>query len=532
MRLALHSHLFEIAALISLLSTQIASLRWLRVAQREHYIAGSTSRFAVRWWVGSSLRINTIAVVVAVLIGELTARPRLGGVAKLTCVVAPAVIAAIFPKGLGVRGRTAKLSLTSRMKRLMAFNLGADLALLGLGDVSHTGFVVAALLPIAAPVVVDLVLVLSAPLESRGLSRWVHKAERRLRRISPRIVAITGSFGKTTTKNYVGVLVGDTFQTLVSPASFNNRGGLAKTLNEYMNDGTEVFVAEMGTFGPGEIASLCEWIRPDISVLSALGPVHLERFGSEDAILEAKLEITVHSPVVVVCTDYSRLEMAAKRLEAQGKKVWRVSEKDFGANVNVRANDEGEYVVYWEQRRIGSLPQQDVAAGNVACAVAVALELGVPPEVISDRLGELKASPNRLTATVLAESGVEVLDDTYNSNPAGARRALAALDRRRAQGKRATVVTPGMVELGVKQYGENLKFGSAIAEVATYLIVVGATNRKALVEGARRTSSEASNPLVKVIEVRRREHAVEWVRNHLGTNDVVLYENDLPDHFP
>ena len=95
------------------------------------------------------------------------------------------------------------------------------------------------------------------------------------------MVAITGSFGKTSTKGYVADLVGDSKTVVASPASFNNRAGLAWAVNEQLADATEVFVAEMGTYGRGEISELCSWIRPDIAVITAVGPVHLERFGSE-----------------------------------------------------------------------------------------------------------------------------------------------------------------------------------------------------------------------------------------------------------
>jgi UDP-N-acetylmuramoyl-tripeptide--D-alanyl-D-alanine ligase len=520
-----------IALVLGITASLVASARWWRVAQREHYIAGSTTRFAGRWWSPSVARVNTAGLVIALLATEFTVRTDVADLIKVVLVAISTIIVVALPRGLSVRGRTAKLALTTRMRRLIGLSVVIDALFLVAGWFSGYVYVIAGALGLLAPMIVDLSLWLLAPVESRGLGRFVGAAETKLRRIHPRVVAVTGSFGKTTTKNYIATLVGSTFSTVVSPASFNNRGGLSRTVNEGLSEGTEVFVAEMGTFAKGEIAALCRWIPPSISVISALGPVHLERFGSEDKILDAKLEITVPADVVVVCIDYPKLLLAANQLEAEGKRVWRVSERDFNAAVSVRPNDEGEFVVYYEQRRVGSLPAGDVSGGNVACAVAVALELGVPEETIGQRLHELKASPNRLTSVVSGETGIEILDDTYNSNPAGARRALAALERRRLGGKLATVVTPGMVELGARQYVENFKLGESIAEIATNLVVVGSTNRQAIVQGAR-AGAKAAGSSITIVEVPTRERAVEWVRSHLGTNDVVLYENDLPDHFP
>ena len=109
---------------------------------------------------------------------------------------------------------------------------------------------------------------------------------------SPVTVAITGSFGKTTTKLYVRHLVAGQRSVLASPASFNNTGGLARTLNEHLTPGTEVFVAEMGTYGPGEIRKMCAWVQPSIGVIVNIGPVHLERMRSLDGVVKAKAEIT------------------------------------------------------------------------------------------------------------------------------------------------------------------------------------------------------------------------------------------------
>jgi UDP-N-acetylmuramoyl-tripeptide--D-alanyl-D-alanine ligase len=128
--------------------------------------------------------------------------------------------------------------------------------------------------------------------------------------------------------------------------------------------------------------------------------------------------------------------------------------------------------------------------------------------------------PNRL-ASGEAPSGVWVIDDTFNSNPSGARVALAELAARGAGGRRV-VVTPGMVELGPLQFAANKAFAEEIARVATDLVIVGHTNRRAL-----RAGSAPHRPIC----VRTRDEAVTWVRATLGPGDAVLYENDLPDHY-
>jgi UDP-N-acetylmuramoyl-tripeptide--D-alanyl-D-alanine ligase len=353
---------------------------------------------------------------------------------------------------------------------------------------------------------------------------YVRQASERLSRVQPTVVAVTGSYGKTSAKNHIAHLVAGERSVVASPASFNNRAGLARAVNEQLVDGTEVFVAEMGTYGPGEIAELCRWFPPRVAVITAVGPVHLERFGSEDAIARAKAEIAERASTVVLNVDDRRLATLADRLarEPSPRTVMRCSATDRSADVCVERK-EGRVTVHANNDLVadGVAVPAGVHPRNLACAVAVALSLKVSPMVVSSRLADLPPVPNRLT-TGRAPSGIVVLDDTYNANPAGARAALAALTEVDADGRKV-VVTPGMVELGALQDQENEAFGAAVASVATNFVVVGRTNRRALVRGAH---------TLRPVELRTREEAVRWVRTHLGTGDAVLYENDLPDHYP
>jgi UDP-N-acetylmuramoyl-tripeptide--D-alanyl-D-alanine ligase len=357
---------------------------------------------------------------------------------------------------------------------------------------------------VLTPAIVDLALGVTAPVERQLASKFVDQAAARLRSIHPTVVAVTGSYGKTGTKGYIAHLVGGTRTVVATPASFNNTAGLSRSVNEQLAPGTDVFVAEMGTYGPGEIAEMCEWVRPTIGVITAIGPVHLERFKSEERILEAKSEIFRTAEVAIVNADDPRLAQLADRLEAEagGKRVVRAAAADV-AGLELPP---------------GAQPT------NVAVAVAVARELGVPEEMIAKRAPTLPTPANRLT-TSTGSSGCTIVDDTYNSNPAGVVAALAALARAATPDGRRVVVTPGMVELGARQAEENATFAERVATGGgTDLIVVGHTNRRALTEGAGRGS-------VRVVLVDTREQAVAWVQEHCGPGDAVLYENDLPDHF-
>ncbi len=494
-------------------------MRWLRVAQAEHYHPGAAVRFAGRWWTSrpENLALDGMAAVGAVAMV-------LPFPARTIGAVLVAVVLGFGPVGLSVRGRTARLAWTRRMRTLAAtatvieaIVIGGSLLLAAPVEIALT------IALLAVPVVIDLACLITGPFEERLAGRWVDKAAARVAEVRPLVVGITGSYGKTSTKLYFGHLAGGTRAVVVSPRSFNNRAGLARAVNEHLVAGSEVFVAEMGAYGPGEIADLCRWLPPEIAVITAIGPVHLERFGTEDAIVDAKSEILVPARIAVVNVDDPRLARVADRAAQDGKVVWRCSAHDRAADVAV-VSEGDQCVVLHAGEELTRVAELGAPAGNVACAVAVALALEVPAAVVARRLATLPPVENRLSPRQGA-TGATILDDTFNSNPVGAARALDALVAAAPDGKKRVVVTPGMVELGPRQEEENRAFAAAVSQVATALVVVGRTNRGPLVDGA--TGGEA-----EVVVVDTLPDAVDWVSKHVGPGDAVLYENDLPDVYP
>jgi UDP-N-acetylmuramoyl-tripeptide--D-alanyl-D-alanine ligase len=490
-----------------------AGLRWLRVLQREHYLPGATTQFAWRWTRSRLINMVLAGVMVAATIGSVF----VPAVALVT-----AAVALPFPLGLTIKGRTSPLAWTRRMRTVAV--VAALLAVVVIVVIALTGAgpFAAAVTVLLVPLVIDAAAAILAPYERRQAAGFVEQATRRLQRVDPRIVAITGSFGKTSTKNHIVQLVGDSLHLVATPASFNNTAGLARSVNERLEDGTEVFVAEMGTYGIGEIAAMCAWCPPQISVMTAIGPVHLERFGSLDVTLKAKSEITVSAAVVVLNADDQRLAAFAEVLEGQGKTVVRCSAKDPSADVAVLREGATWTVVVAGQRREAIQIVPGVQPTNLACAIAVAQEVGVPVETVIDRVAMVSTASNRLTMQT-GTNDIVVIDNTYNSNPSSAAAALTLLV---GTGRpELVVVTPGMIELGPLEDEENERFGRAIAEAGATLVVVGRTNRRALLAGARAGGAT-------VVEVDTRDEAVARVRSLASPRHAVLYENDLPDHYP
>jgi len=522
-----------VTVIVGVIALVPVTLRWLRVAQREHYIAPWVTILTGLW-----LRvrpINLVAVIVAVLLVAASIAPlfaRLIGDELPEWMgwfaLAALVIVAALPVGLGVRGRSSKLAWTTRLKHTLAAWLVLFLVIGALLTVllGASGVALAFLL---APLVMDLALAVLAPIEKRLSRKYLVSARKRLKQVGPRIVAITGSYGKTSTKGYVAHVLSGSYSTVASPASFNNLMGLSRAVNERVVPGTEIFVAEMGVYGQGEIRELSESFPPDIAAITTIGEAHLARMGSRDVIFKAKSEITEKAGTVVLPIDDPLLFGLARVCADQGKRVITVSTV-AGTDADVVVAD-GTVTVN-PRAAYGEIPSASETAPvaisgvghavNVAVAVGIAVALDVPLSAIASRLGTLPDSPHRAEVQEAA-SGVVVVDDTYNSNPVGAARAVegaAALAATR--GGTLVVVTPGMVELGQVQRERNRALGAQVAALGGQLFVIGRTNRAALVDGF--------GPSARLFD--RREPAVAAALDQASDRGVILYENDLPDHYP
>lgn len=484
------------------------------MAQREHYLAGSVARFSVRWWTSTPL---ALAMVGLAAVG-IAVSPVVAPVAALT-----GLVAIVGPPGLSIRGRTGPLAWTRRLRTLAVVSGTVICALAVAAAASPAPLCAEAAVVVLVGILIDASLFVLAPIERRIAAPWVKRAAERLERVGPSVVAITGSYGKTSTKHHLAELLSGSAPVVPTPRSFNNTAGLARAVNDHLASGTKVFIAEMGTYGPGEIRAMCAWCRPDVAVLTAIGPVHLERFGSLEAITAAKAEIAERASTVVCNVDDERLRALAGAFEAAGTPVVRAGSVSPEAVVRVEVVAERWRVIAAGETVLVTSPIPGIQATNLACALAAGIALGYDARTLAARIPHVAPVANRLTVAG-APSGVLIIDDTYNSNPTGAGAAIELLASLPVDGRRV-VVTPGMVELGRRQATENEAFAGAAARIPATVVVVGRTNRAALAKGAAAAGAEC-------IEVATRERAVDWVRATLGHGDAVLYENDLPDHYP
>ena len=513
-----------VVALVAAYTAQL--VRWLRVLQREHYDPRSMRVFLGRWTspqVASATSVErsrkrrpltlSHVLIVAVVVTSLVR-------ADVLAVIETTIYGVFCPQGLSVRGRTSRLEWTRRLTYVAVATSVVSVAIAATGVVTDRPWLPAIAMVWAVPITIDVTTRALAPLERHRALRFVAQAKARLERVKPRIVGITGSYGKTSTKNHLSDLLSPDGGVVASPRSFINRAGLSRAINENLADGTRIFIAEMGTYGRGEIRDLCSWCPPELAVVTAIGPVHLERMKSVDEIEEAKYEITERASTVVLNVDDSRLARWVDRLEGAGKRVRTAASHNDHASVRV-VEDGARWTVVVDGTSLGSLAAiPGVQKTNLACALAAALELGLALDLVPERLGGVTSVAHRARVET-APSGLIVIDDTFNANPASAVAALALLKSLSASGRRA-VVTPGFVEMGAEQYSANLAFANRVQALGYELVAVGRTNVVPLGVGYGQEPRRFD----------RRDQAVAWVRSSLGDGDAVLYLNDLPDHYP
>lgn len=374
---------------------------------------------------------------------------------------------------------------------------------------------------------------INMPLES-AITRWYYNdAKRMLRSMSRlKIIGITGSFGKTSTKHYLHRILSERYNVLMTPGNFNTTLGVVRTIREHLKPHHEIFIVEMGAKQRGDIKEICDLVSPEMGIVTSVGEMHLETFGTVEGVARTKFELLEALPEGGFGIVNIDSEAAAAHLKGFARNVatygmesvaaeYRATDVRYATSETSFAVRHGEHV---EQGYVTHL----LGRGNIlnlTAAIAVAEQLGVTTAEIKRAVRQIEQVEHRLS--MRSVGGVTILDDAYNSNPTGAKMALEVLSAFDTSGARY-VVTPGFVEMGARQYDNNRGFGCDIAHAEVDgVYVVNEVNRKALCDGLEAGGYDGG----KVSCVASFQEAMSELQPRLKVGDVVLYENDLPDSF-
>lgn len=360
------------------------------------------------------------------------------------------------------------------------------------------------------------------PIEMMIQCFYIHKAQKKLKRVGCEIIAITGSFGKTSTKDILFQILSENHHVACSPQSFNTPMGICKTILNNVNENCEFLIIEMGAKHRGDIEKLCKNFGADFGILTPIGLCHLETFGSEKNIENTKFELCENAKNFVIFNCSSE---KTKRLYMRfAKEKYCVNLCDsFAYAKEIEYGKFGAkfYVVCdgnLAKMRTNLLGKSNIE--NIVVAVAMAYLLGDNLKDITSAVEKLKPTKHRLE--LIQTEKFSIVDDSYNSNFDG---FLTALDLISAFQGRKIVVSPGIVELGEKQYQTNFDVGLWVAKTADLFVIMNKINKSSLTAGA------ISGGLMqdKIYYASTRLEQKKLLSEILEQGDIVLFENDLPD---
>ncbi len=423
------------------------------------------------------------------------------------------------------------LVITNRIKRMYFTEIILLLAILFISNIYFNVYLATTinLLIIFSYIYILLIDIINSPIEKLVQLKFYNRAKRKLKENSNlKVIGITGSYGKTSTKYILGTILSQKYNTLITPGSYNTTMGVVRTINEKLNNTHQIFVCEMGAKNIGDIKEICDLVKPTYGVLTAIGPQHLETFKTIENVKKTKLELIESLPqngIAVVNNEDENI----KNIDFEGNTIkFGMSEKcdyyaenisidEFGSTFDI--NIKNERKIHVKTKLLGT---HNII--NIVGAVALANELGLTEEEIIRGIRFLKPVTHRLELK-RNPNGSIIIDDAYNSNVKGAKAALEVL--KNFKNMKKILITPGIVDLGTKTEEYNKELGKQAATSADFIILVGEKQAGPILKGI----NEIENNKEKVYVAKNLKDAIDKMNEIMNENTVVLFENDLPDNY-
>lgn len=451
--------------------------------------------------------------------------------------------AALFLVSLGLAGskkysgKNAKKPLvyTARVKRLICSC--ALVFLLVSGVTLYLSFKFATVYPFVYALILMTVFNFVLVAVANGLVRPVELAVGRhyyndavrILKDMPRlkIIGITGSYGKTSSKYILTRILSEKYNTLMTPESYNTPMGVIKTVRGSLKPTHEIFVCEMGAKYRKDIKELCDLVHPQYGLLTSIGPQHLETFKSIENIIATKFDLVGSlknkaNAVVNVENEYIAMNAPAEAVKysvepKNGANYWaeNISYGPQGVKFTL-CTDKGESVEL-ESRLLG---RHNIL--NIVGAAAAAVTMGMSLEDVVYPVRRLESVPHRLELKRRA-GGVTVIDDAFNSNIEGAKSAVSVLGSFPEGGR--ILITPGIVEAGEKEAELNREFARSCEGNCDYIILVGKKQTSAIAEGLDDIGFDKD----KLFVADSLKEALSLMNTLAKDGSTVLFENDLPD---
>lgn len=369
----------------------------------------------------------------------------------------------------------------------------------------------------------------TAPVDKAVTKWYINDAKRILKEHKDlTVIGITGSYGKTTTKFILKRILSEKYNVVATPHSFNTPMGVVRTIREDLQPQTQIFICEMGAKNIGDIKEICDIVHPKYGIITSVGAQHLETFKTVDNVFKTKFELADEvlkngGEVFVNGDSAELLSRADKSLYniygTSDDFAFRAEDISYGRNGSEFTANFENTEIKLNSKLLGLHSVIDIIG-----AAALAFKLGVTSENIKFAVSSLKATEHRLELKPYI-NGSTLIDDAYNANPEGcleAVRVLSSFDR-----MKKVIVTPGLIELGSREYECNFALGVEAAKLCDIIILVGIGRSKPLKEGAESVGFNPDN----LYTVSSFKEAMEVYSSFADSNTAVLLENDLPDNY-
>jgi UDP-N-acetylmuramoyl-tripeptide--D-alanyl-D-alanine ligase len=420
------------------------------------------------------------------------------------------------------------LAVTGRVRRLVAalalVMLAAALLLRRWAPVMG----LSALLPALLPLWVAVAAMIAWPFEKLVSYLFIRDAVRILdAQLGLIRIGVTGSYGKTSVKFILKTLLSEKYPVLATRQSFNTPMGVTRCIREDMRPEHRVFIAEMGARHRRDIRDLTRFVRPEIGILTAVGPQHLETLGDIDRVAETKFDLIRALPPDGFAVFYN--DGICRRLydrTAVPKAIVGLPGDDLWAEDQVLTNAGSAFTLCMKDGR--RIPCETALPGehsirNILLAAAVALHLGISEAQLKRGIAWLRPVASRFQAETLPDGRI-VINNAFNSNPESSKGALTMLA---AYPGRRIIVTPGFIELGKHEDTYHFEFGQRIAQSAELVLLIGPKRTRRIADGLAAAGFPAEN--IRTFATLR--EANDHLTVIAAPGDVILYENDLPDQY-
>jgi len=351
--------------------------------------------------------------------------------------------------------------------------------------------------------------------------RIIKKAKQKIRSYPDlRVIGITGSFGKTSTKEFLAQILSSRFKVLATREHNNTDIGVAKQILKELESHHEVYIVEMGAYKKGEIRSICDLVSPEIGIITGLGTQHFSLFGSFPRLLEAKFELIDSLPgkgLVVLngdnkfCLAFAR-QTALKKIiySTRGQRTDFYAEdiKVFREGIEFRMQKEGKRRIF----RAPLLGKQNV--NNLLAAISTASYLGLSLGKIAQEVAKIKSLPGTMRL-LIGKGKVNLIDDSYNSNPEGVLAALAYL--KVFPGRKFMIFQP-MIELGRATFTEHRRVFRKATRICDLIFLTNQNFYDQIMTGVNKKLRE------KVLLAKSPKQMIKSFFSNLSRKDVILLE--------